>query len=117
MSADRPTDVDYPSPEEMFIRCIHFFLLNLADALITAWAIYHLGDSVVEANPLMRVLIDWSIPTFIGIKIILGSLLAVGMYHIRTAWIRSYASVACIGFYWGIVLQNIGVVVTVTGAW
>lgn len=65
----------------MRTRFVTISLLNLADALITIWAISVFG--AIEANPLMSLIISLSPMLFIAIKIIVVTSVLVLMWKLQ----------------------------------
>ena len=63
-----------------------FMLLNVADAVLTAWAIETGHGEVREANPLMAYLIAWAgLWGFVAVKVSVGSILAACMVRLRSS--------------------------------
>jgi len=63
-----------------------FVTLNIADALLTAWAIHTGGGEVQEGLPVMALLVSQGLGWFLAVKILVGTLLAFycwRFYHQR----------------------------------
>ncbi len=89
----------------MKARCLHLVALNLADGLLTLFALTSIA-SASEANPFWAQVIAICPWFFLMVKISLGTYLISLLYRCKTPAIRRFGSSLCIAVYWGILIQN-----------